>query len=70
MGYLLMNASGLLILRLAVGTKFIRKKNFLASTKFSHTSQLIKIKTDFVLKQFKMNIYKLISSKIFLSKGK
>ena len=65
MGYLLMNASGLVILRLAVGPKFIRKENFLASMKFSHTSQLIKIETDFVLKQFKMNIYILIQSKIF-----
>ena len=55
-----MNASGLLILRLAVGPKFTRKENFLASTKFSHTSQQIKIETDFVLKQFKMNIYRLI----------
>ena len=60
MGNLLMNGSGLLILRLAVGTKFIRKENFLVLIKFSHTSQLIKIETDFVLKQFKMNFYILI----------
>ena len=60
MGYHLMNASGLVIFRLAVGPKFIRKENFLASMKFSHTSQLIKMETDYLLKQFKMNIYILI----------
>ena len=60
MGYLLMNASGVVILRLAVGPKFTRKENFLASVKFSHTSQLIRMLTDVVLKQFKMNIYILI----------
>ena len=60
MGYLLMNASGLVLLRLAMGPKFIRKESLLASMKFSHTSQQIKIETVFVLKQFKMNIYILI----------
>ena len=48
------------ILTLAVGHKFTRKENFLASMKFSHTFQLNRIKTDVVLKQFKMNIFILI----------
>ena len=38
------------IMTFAVGHKFTRKENFLASVKFSHTFQLVRMKTDVVSK--------------------
>ena len=43
-----------------MGLKFARKENFLASMKNSHIFQLVRMETEVVLKQFKMNIFILI----------